>query len=201
MTRGEPLEASRHLVTLSLIIIITMTFSLYRVALAAELIEFLVNTAPWRTSDTFISSVRNKTTVMQVASGPGNPSGRPHCYSFTRRLALSLDPEEQDPDEKAHKAPQVGTITGTDNDLRRLLTVEMKSILLAWGVEPSQIPTNRWRLVDLIRQVIHDPCSYLLLAERLSIMSYLISSLTLTLTLILTHLLHYTQALRPTCNP
>ena len=64
-----------------------------------------------------------------------------------------MDPEEQDPEEKALKAPQVGSITGTDNDLRRLFTVEMKSILLAWGVEPSAIPTNRWRLVDLIRQV------------------------------------------------
>ena len=37
-----------------------------KVAWAAEVIEFMVNTAPWRISDTFISSVRNKSTVMQV---------------------------------------------------------------------------------------------------------------------------------------
>lgn len=57
-----------------------------KIASAAEIIEYMVNTAPWRISDTFISSVRNKSTVMQVSRPHMFP--KPLCIKTTLTSAL-----------------------------------------------------------------------------------------------------------------
>ena len=69
------------------------------------------------------------------------PSGRGYGFSYTNDAGRRNKDEEKGP-----KVAEMGSITGSDNDLRRLSIEACVSILLKFGVEQSVVDANmsRW---------------------------------------------------------
>eukprot|EP00798_Chlamydomonas_sp_ICE-L_P013935 gene13935-19866_t len=120
------------------------TMSLVDVAAAAELIEWAVCSAPWATTDSFVSSMKEKRSGATMSLvGPADPTGHGHGFSFMKELYRRTP--------KGTGAPETGSITGSEADLRKLSAEAAAKILIQFGVMPEIVAsvTDRWKRIDM----------------------------------------------------
>ncbi|GAX83509.1 hypothetical protein CEUSTIGMA_g10934.t1 [Chlamydomonas eustigma] len=137
-----------------------------QVAAAAELIEWMVNHCPWVTTNSFVSSMRECNAIMAI-TGPGDPTGRGYGFSFTSphgsRVGAAAGKDTAGAAGKAGP-PEMGSITGSEADLRKLSAEAATNILLQFGVDQTVLSAQwekcnqsgtsyRWRLIDIVRQL------------------------------------------------
>eukprot|EP00741_Cyanophora_paradoxa_P015631 tig00020903_g15088.t1 len=114
---------------------------------------------PWVLSHDFLEATRKN--VPMTVTGLGDPSGRGFNVSFIRAPQKAA-PDKKGKDGKDAKDAKDGKenekpkalVTGTDADLRKLSQAEAKRIITKeFGVPEDQVPTARWRRIDLIRKL------------------------------------------------
>ncbi|KAJ9510494.1 hypothetical protein QJQ45_015959, partial [Haematococcus lacustris] len=116
---------------------------------AVERVEHLLAAGvTWLTTDAFIQCMKEGRIVLDMINPAGDPTGassaawgctdtqrRGHGFACVRRLEVRSD------GSAPSRAPEVGTITGTDTDLRKLSTKEAAQILRDFGVKEETIAT------------------------------------------------------------
>jgi hypothetical protein len=112
--------------------------------------ERLVN-APWNTTEAYYACMLdrdNKTEVMEVASLDCDPSGSGEGFSYRHVVKLQTG--------KAVGKAQQERLQGTDKDLRKLTNVEMKTMLIKFGVREEELrKIQRWDMVHLVRDFMN----------------------------------------------
>lgn len=98
------------------------------------------------------------------------PAGRGHCYSYIKRPEVRPAPGEE-ATAQPPRPPDLGSITGSEADLRKLSTKEAARILLDFGVAAHVVETvtDRWvgvGTVGVLAQAHSGPGGGRGLAER-----------------------------------
>ncbi len=106
-----------------------------RVAMACELLEHEIAAGlPWRSTEAFISCVNDKSRLLHIDLTAGDPTGRGHSFAYVLR---SEPIKPFDHEQIGPKQPEMGTITGSDSDLRKLSNDQARKILLDFGISPE----------------------------------------------------------------
>ncbi len=124
----------------------------------AKFIEEELLCTPWHLTQSFLHSVETK--GMMMLRGVGDPSNGQGGYSYlkkpmklsstdTRRRLAQSELELQ----KLRNLQKIGSVTGTDADLRKLDKEKLKKHLLELGYKEEEInKKRRWERVDLLRK-------------------------------------------------
>lgn len=124
----------------------------------AKFIEEELLCTPWHLTQCYLHSVETK--GMMMLRGAGDPSNSQGGYSFlkkpmklsstdNRRKTAQTELELQ----KLKNIQKIGSVTGTDADLRKLDKEKLKKLLLDLGYKEEEINRKRrWERVDLLRK-------------------------------------------------
>jgi len=123
----------------------------------AKFVEEELLCTPWHLTQCYLHSIETK--GMMMLKGIGDPSSSQGGYSFlkkpmklsstdNRRKTAQTELELQ----KQKNMQKIGSVTGTDADLRKLDKAKLKKHLLELGYKEEEInKRRRWERVDLLR--------------------------------------------------
>ena len=124
----------------------------------AKFVEEELLCTPWHLSQSFLHSVETK--GMMMLRGIGDPSCSQGGFSFLKKpMKLSSTDNRRrtaQTELELHKLKniqKIGSVTGTDADLRKLDKEKLKKHLLDLGYKEEEInKKRRWERVDLLRK-------------------------------------------------
>ncbi|CAL8462032.1 g1563 [Coccomyxa elongata] len=114
---------------------------------AFEALVVAVQSTPWALTENFVAAMREGRGRLAI-TGPGDPTGHGVGFSFFR------DDHKAAADSGPVPKREVGQITGTNSDLRRLSMEKSREILLSLGITDDEIKgLSRWHRIALVREL------------------------------------------------
>eukprot|EP01022_Parablepharisma_sp_SALTPOND_P020384 TRINITY_DN3702_c0_g2_i1.p1 TRINITY_DN3702_c0_g2~~TRINITY_DN3702_c0_g2_i1.p1 ORF type:complete len:1466 (-),score=230.12 TRINITY_DN3702_c0_g2_i1:3379-7776(-) len=124
----------------------------------AKFVEEELLCTPWHLTQSYLHSIETK--GMLMLKGVGDPSNSQGGYSYLKKpMKLSSTDNRKRTAQtelelhKLRNMQKIGSVTGTDADLRKLDKEKLKKLLLELGYKEEDInKKRRWERVDLLRK-------------------------------------------------